>query len=461
MLSAFALYFTLLISIGFTVSRKMKSATDFIIGSHSVNYWVTAIATQASDMGSWLFLGFPAAIFSHGLFEFWTAIGLVTFMLLNWHFIAPRLRQLSEKKQILTISSFFERQFKDNSGYLRLISAFISLIFFTFYISAGLVGLGRLFESAFGITYHSGIIIALTTAALYTLIGGFVSIAWCDLFQGMFLLTVIVFVPTYVFFLTGGVNTIINAASMKNVSLSLISSPRDMINAVLLACSWGLGYFGQPHILINFMGIDDARKIRHAKYVGISWQIIVLSASAAIGLVGLAFFPHGLADTELLFIIMAKTLFHPFIAGLFLCAILAATLSTMDSHILVSGSVLASDLYKKVFNKAATSQQILLMSRLGSLAICCVALMVAWKGTSTIYGLVNYAWSGLGSSFGPLVLAALYGKNITRQGALAGLIVGGCTSAIWPYLNTTILPLVPGFLANFLAMYSVSIMTRK
>jgi sodium/proline symporter len=231
---------------------------------------------------------------------------------------------------------------------------------------------------------------------------------------------------------------------------------------LFLAAGWGLGYFGQPHILVNFMGIDDPKKISSAKWVGLTWQIIVLSAAIAIGLIALTFFPTPVANPELIYIIMTKSLFNPFIAGLALCAIFAATLSTMDRHILISGSVIASDLYQKIINPHATSQQVMLVSRIASTIVALFALYVAWTGNSTIYGLVHYAWSGLGSAFGPLVITALYcSKKVTHYGALAGLIVGGTTAALWPYANICISPLIPGFAFNVIALYAVSFVTKK
>ncbi len=277
-------------------------------------------------MSSWLFLAFPAALFLRGLPEIWTAIGLVVGMWCNWQFIAPKLRTVTEQYGSLTLSSFFEHRFDDRSGTLRTVSALFALLFFTFYIASSLVGLGRLFESAFGLTYHTGIIIGLASAIIYTLLGGFIAVAWCDMFQGLFLLIMIIIVPVYATYILGGVSTVIDAAHAHNIPLTLFPSLTGTLNSLLLAASWGLGYFGQPHILTNFMGIDDVRNIIYAKRVGITWQIIVLSASASIGLVGIAYFAQGLPNTELLFVIMTKELFYPLLAGFILCGILAATL---------------------------------------------------------------------------------------------------------------------------------------
>jgi len=451
LLSAFILYFTTLIGIGLYFYKRNQSTQEFMLGDRSVNYYVTAVATQASDMGSWLFLGFPAFVMMRGVFEIWTAIGLIMGMFAAWTFVAPQLRKKTAQLDALTLSSYFADVFDDHSGIIQLISSCFALFFFTFYITSGLVGLSLVFSSAFGFSYHVGIVVSVVTAALYTLVGGFVAVAWCDFFQGIFLLVMIVLVPTVGFFTVGGLPAIIQAAEIQNISLSLLATPREMLSALFLAASWGLGYFGQPHILVNFMGIDDVRNMKHARTVGIVWQAIVLSASAAVGLVGIAFYAGSLLNPELVFIDMALALFHPFIAGLILCAIFAATLSTMDSLILVAGSLCAQDIYKPLVNKKASAQKLLFVSRVASIIASAAALALAWKSDVSVYELVNYAWSGLGSTFGPLVLSSLYLKNVSKRTALAGLITGGLTSALWPFYFAS-LPLVPGFFAGLVVI---------
>lgn len=461
MLFSFAVYFCILTGIGIYFYHRNKNVTDYSLGDRSLNYWVTAIATQASDMGSWLFLAFPAAIYTTGLFEFWTAIGLVVFMFLNWQFIAPKLRYATEKYNALTVSTFFCERYHDRQGLLRIVSAIITIFFFTFYIAASISAIGKLFESSFSVSYGWGTILGLACGLSYTLIGGFLAVAWCDLFQGLFLLAVILFVPIYAFFFIDGFQAIQLAATAKQASLSLISSETSLFTALALAAGWGLGYFGQPHILVNFMGINDPKKISSAKWVGITWQILVLSAAAAIGLIGMAFFKEGLENPELLFVIMTKQLFFPLLAGFVLCAILAATLSTMDSHILVSGSTLAEDLYLQLWNRKASPIELLKTSRISSFLISGVALYVANHSNCSMYNLVNYAWSGTGSAFGPLMIASLYSNYVTRAGALAGMITGALVSGAWHYSGIDMLPLVPGFFSSLLVMYCVSSFTKK
>lgn len=462
MIMAFVIYFCVLTSIGICFYRKNKNASDYIIGNRSINYVVTAIATQASDMGIWLFMGFPAAVYANGLFESWTAIGLTTCMFLNWQFIAPRLRYQTEQYNALTLSTYFSKRFNDTNGILRIISALITVWFFTAYISSALVGMGRLFNNAFSIDYHYGTLIGLISGLTYTLIGGFIAVAWGDLFQGIFLLIMIMLVPACTYVYVGGASAIGTAATLKGVSLSLLNSEHSIISALLLAASWGLGYFGQPHILINFMGIDNPKKISSAKWVGISWQILVLTAATLIGVTGLAFNTTQITQPEDLFIIITKTLFPSLLAGFVLCAILAATLSTMDSHILISGSTFAQDIYKMIKGKHVDSHTLMHASRIASIAISLIALYIASFNNSSVYNLVNYAWSGTGSAFGPLVITALYSNYITRTAALAGMIVGALVSGIWPWITTTtILPLVPGFCAGLVTLYVVSWISKR
>lgn len=458
MFSAFVLYFFVLIGIAFYFYRSIKTASDFMIGGRSVNYWFIALATQESDMGSWLFLAFPAAIYSQGLFQVWTAIGLVFFMFLNWHFIAPRLRIISEKTNSNTLPHLFEKQFADKSRLISVVSALFTLIFFTFYIASGIVSLGYLFESVLEISYHAGIIIGLFTVMMYTLIGGFITTEYCDFFQGIFLLLIIVMVAITAFFHTSGITSIINTYNAHMFQFSFID---NIPYGLLVAVGWGLGYFGQPQVLVNFMGIDNPKKLNSAKIIGLVWQIIVLTAAIAIGIIALTFFPTPVVNPENIYIIITKSLFNPFIAGLALCALLAATLSNMDQHILISGSVIASDLYHECINPHASSQQIILLTRIASIIVSLFALYIAWTGNATIYGLVHYAWAGLGSAFGPLVIAALYSKNCTRHGALAGLIVGGATAALWPFTNIAVSPIIPGFTFATFALYTISYITKK
>jgi sodium/proline symporter len=460
---SFFAYVSVLIFIGYIFSKRQKSSCDFMLGSRSVNYWVTAIATHATDMSAWLFMGFPGIIYAGGMIGCWSAIGLLICMFLSWHFVAGKLRRATEFYQSPTLSSYLEKRFNDKSGSLRIASALISLFFFTLYISAGIVALGRALQATFGFSYHAGITLGTLTVAAYTVLGGFIAIAWNDFLQGMFVFFIISIFPLYALSYVGGFSGIALAAQAKNISLSLLPdySLKTLASVLVPALGWGLGYFGQPHILVNFMGIDNPDEIRKAKYIGISWQIITLSAATLIGLIGIAFFKTPLANNELVFITMVKALFSPLIAGIVLCAILAAAISTMDSQILVSASMLTQDIYKKMFHKSASQKQLLTISRLASICVVFFSLFLAFDNSESIFSLIRYAWCGLGSTFGPVLLLSLYSKKITRQGALSGVIVGGLVAGSWKYLG---LPpqeyaIIPGFALSLLAIVLVSYFT--
>lgn len=455
-ITSFVIYAFILIFISYIFSRKSKNSSEFILGERSTNYWVTAIALQASDMSHWLFLGLPSVIYTFGLIRVWEIFGLMFFMFLNWHFIAPKIRIATEKLGTITLFSYFEKRFNDTSGQLRILTSVIAIVFFTFYISSGLVAMGRLFESAFGISYQLGIFLGLFTTITYTLIGGFVAVAWCDFFQGLFAVAMIILVPTVAYSAIGGWQDIVTAANTKGVSLSII--PQSVWQILSLFFVWGPGYFGQPHLLSFFMGIKDPKNIKYAKFIGLAWQAIVLLFATLIGLIGLAYFQNG---GEIIYILLTKALFSPIIAGFILCAILAVTLSTLDSQILTSGSVIAHDIYKKILKKKASPKAVLWTSRLGSLSISLVAVYIAHGDSNTIYELVQYAWSGMGSAFGPLVIISLYSNKANKYGALAGIIVGALTSSLWPYFNSNAAPLIPGFLLSYVTIYAVSYITQK
>lgn len=462
LLCAFIIYFILLAAIGAYFYHKTTSETDFILANRSINYWVTAIATQSSDMSSWLFLGFPAAVYMHGMFELWTAIGLVVGMFLNWQFVAPRLRKVTEQYKSVTLSSFFSHRFPRYSRAIATVAACMAIYFFAFYIAASLAGLGRVFAAALELDYQTGTVIGLLFAILYTLLGGFVAVAWCDFFQGIFLLCMIILVPACAYYAVGGWTPVVQALYAKGVPLSLIPTWQDAGYSILLAAGWGLGYFGQPHILTNFMAIDNPDNIKYAQRIGITWQCMVLAAAACIGLIGVAYTGDVLPEVEDLFIVMARGLLPSLLAGFALCGILAATLSTLDSHILIAGSVVAEDVYKKIGGLHASKTTTVTLSRIGSVLVSLLGLLIAQYNDNSIYTLANYAWAGLGSSFGPLVLMTLYAPNfVTGSGAIAGILVGGVVSGLWPYLNATVLPLVPGFIASLLAITMVSRCFKK
>lgn len=466
-ISTLILYFCLILAVALFSYHKQKTDTDFILGNRSLNYWLTALSAHASDMSSWLFLGYPAMIFMNGMMGAWAAIGLVVFMFLNWQFVAPRIRVATERFNSLTLNAYFESRFKDTSGAIRWVSASMSILFFTFYISSGLVGLGVLVESLFDLSYTIGITIGLFIVVLYVFMGGYRTIAWIDLVQGMFLLGVIVFIPIILLVKIHGIDPIMQATAAQKLSTSLLPDLHfpTLAYAVLTALGWGLGYFGQPHIITKFMGIRHVEEITKAKWVGISWQAIALASATLIGLIGIFIFPNGLSDPEQVTLNIVKTSLPPFFAILVLCAIVAATTNVMAAQILVVASNLSEDFYKGV-RKSATSSELLWVSRFSILFIALLAFGIAYFKISSIYQLVLYSWSGLGASFGPLILLSLFRKTINRYGAIFGIMVGGFTAAVWPYLEARMHWEIPtslfvGFVLSALTIELVSFLTRK
>jgi len=459
-LASFFGYISILSIIGVIVSRRQKSSSDFMVGNYSINYWVTAIATHATDMSSWLFMGFPGIIYTVGIFGCWSAIGLLLCMFLAWQFIAEKLRVTTEKYKAYTLSTYFEKRFNDTSGLIRIVSALFGLFFFAHYITAGIVALGRALEATFGFSYLTGIFLGTGTVALYTLLGGFVAIALNDFLQGMFVLFIIVLFPIFALTSIGGFGAITTAAYAKNISLTLFPdfSLKTIFAILTPVFGWGLGYFGQPHILINFMGIDNPKEIRKAKVIGLAWQVVTMSAAALIALIGIAFFKTPLVNSELVFINMVKVMFNPFLAGFILCAILAAATSTMDSQILVSASMLTQDIYKKIFHRTASQKKLLTVSRISGILIVFVSFLLAINNNETVFALVRYPWCGLGSTFGPILILSLYSKRINKTGALAGILVGGIIAATWKYTGLPLkeYAIIPGFFLSLCSAFFAS-----
>ncbi len=466
-LLAIVIYFLLLLTVGYFSYRKSLSDTDFIIGSRSLNYWLTALAAHASDMSSWIFLAYPAAIFSKGLIGAWVAIGLITCMYLNWVWIAPKIRVATEQFNSLTFSSFFESRLGDTSGLIRLFTASILIVFYSIYISAGLTGLGDLLTSLFNINYGVAILIGILIVIPYVFSGGYVTLAWIDLFQGCFLLLVIMAVPFYLLGGVGGVQGISQSMDVHHLTKSLFPdfSAKTWVSIVSMAFGWGLGYFGQPHIVTKFMGIRNVSEIPKSKWIGMSWMTLSLGAATLVGLVGIPFFSEALKNPEEIFIKMVQSSFPAFVVGFILCAILAATINAMSSQVLVLTSSLTEDFYKRLFRPHATSKELLAISRLGVVVVGIVAFFIAFGKTHTIYSLVEYAWSGIGSSFGPLVILSLYSDRVNKYGAWAGILGGGIISATWPLVNKLlpypISPLLPAFFSGLLLILIVSELTKE
>lgn len=467
-LIAFFVYFSLLLMVGLLSHKKQTSSADFIVGNRSLSFWLTALTAHASDMSAWLFMAFPAALFIKGLPALWIAFGLVLGMFLNWQFIAEPLRVETERLNSFTLSTYFERRFKDKSGILRISTGMLSVLFLSIYLGSGLYAMGLLFGSLFGINYYAGLSIATFVVMTYVIFGGFITVAWTDFIQGLFLLCVILFVAIFSYMKLPDWGMVEAAADARNIPLVLVENEGVLsaVSLIFLVLGWGLGYYGQPHIITKFMGIKTPGEIKKAKYLGMSWQILSLGAAAFIGLTALAYFPHGLADPELVYVELIKLLFSPLVIGFILCGVIAANMSTMDSQILVCASVLSEDLYQHLLNRQATPLQMLKASRISVLIVSLTALGIAFITNASILSMVAYAWSGLGSAFGPLVIMSLYYPKANKYGAIAGVLSGGIMAATWPILNPILIDLVvpsmiPGFFTGLAAIFIISKITHK
>lgn len=467
---AFVVYFCVLLAIGIAASRRTRSMseTDFIMGGRGLNFWLTALSAHASDMSAWLFMAFPAAVFVGGVPAGWIALGLIVGMYLNWKYIAPRLRRQTEDLDSYTLATFFERRFRDRSGVIRGVTAVLTVIFFAYYLAALLRAMGVLLEPIFHIDYYVVICIAIAVVVIYTFIGGYVTVAWIDLFQALFLLVVVVGVPLLAYFSLQDPSDIVVLANEKDISLHIVPSlSKDWIIEIVSTCvGWGLGYFGMPHVLTKFMGIKNVSQLSKSMYVGMSWLVLTLLGSAAVGLIGIGFFPIGLEDPQLVFVKMVQQLFHPLASGFVLCAILAANLSTMDSQILCCATTISEDLYRLIRRTPASAKELLMVSRLGVVLTALIALLLAFVKEAPLLGSILYPWAGLGCTFGPLVVLALYSKRVNNYGAMTGIIFGGLWAIFWPnfrpYITDyeSVSAIVLGFPLTLALTYVVSRLTQ-
>ena len=461
----FVAYSALMLFIGFYFYRKNNTTEDYFLGGRSLGPVVSALSAGASDMSGWLLMGLPGALYVGGLVESYIAIGLSVGALLNWSFVAKRLRiYTSLIADSITIPDYFETRFDDDKHILRIVCAIVILVFFTFYVSAGLVGGAKLFESTFGIDYAYALTAGTLIIVAYTFLGGYKAVCWTDMIQGLLMMSALIIVPVVMLGELGGYDEAVKiVAEIKPKALSMGEGVSTL--AIISALAWGLGYFGQPHILVRFMSIRSTKDIPAATIVGISWMVISLIGACLIGILGIAYvhkFNLSLQDPEKIFIVMSQLLFNPWIAGILLSAILAAIMSTASSQLLVSSSTLAENFYRRIFKQDASSQLVMKIGRFGVLLVAVIAFLISTDKDSSILKIVSYAWAGFGASFGSVMLFSLFWSRMTRAGAIAGMITGAVVVIVWQnyiaaYIN--LYEIVPGFIAASLVIIIASLMT--
>ncbi len=470
LLVTFAAYLLLMVGIGFAAWRSTRSFDDYILGGRSLGSYVTALSAGASDMSGWLLLGLPGALYASGLSEAWIAIGLVVGAWCNWRFVAGPLRVYTERtRNALTLPDYFTHRFADGSRLLRILSALVILVFFAVYCASGIVAGARLFESVFGVPYATALWVGAAATILYTLIGGFLAVSWTDTVQATLMIFALVLTPVVVLLSTGGLQP--SVALIEQVDPARLQwIGAGGVVGVISAMAWGLGYFGQPHILARFMAADSLATIPRARRIGMTWMILCLAGAITVGLFGNAYFamhPEQVGalggNPERIFIARATLLFDPWVAGVLLSAILAAIMSTLSCQLLVCSSALTEDLYRGFLRPLASQRELVWVGRAMVLAVALVAIWIARDPESRVLGLVSYAWAGFGAAFGPLVLVSLSWKRMTRAGALAGMLTGAIVVIAWKQVavdqyGSQRYEMVPGFFSALVAIVVVSLL---
>ncbi|WP_243291021.1 sodium/proline symporter PutP [Bacillus sp. FJAT-47783] len=460
-------YFLLMLAIGFYAYKKSTDdLSGYMLGGRKLGPAVTALSAGASDMSGWLLMGLPGAMYASGISSIWIAIGLTIGAYFNYLLVAPRLRVYTEvANNSITIPDFFENRFQDGSKVLRLVSAIVIFIFFTLYTSAGMVSGGTLFESAFGLDYRLGLFVTAGVVVAYTLFGGFLAVSLTDFVQGTIMVLALIIVPIVAFTEVGGVEPAFAEIERLNPAYLDIFKGTSILGLISLF-AWGLGYFGQPHIIVRFMAINSIKELKSARRIGIGWMILTVVGAMLIGLIGIAYISEKgltLDNPETIFIKFAEVLFHPLVTGFLLSAILAAIMSTISSQLLVTSSAVTEDFYKSFFKRNATQKELVMIGRLAVLGVAIVSVLLSVNPNDTILGLVGYAWAGFGAAFGPVIILSLRWKRMTKWGALAGMIVGTATVLIWANtgLSDVLYEIIPGFILSFVTVVVVSLMTKE
>jgi len=473
-LVSLALYFIVMLGIGlYAFKKSTDDVSGFMLGGRSLSPSVAALSAGASDMSGWMLMGLPGAMYISGMSSLWIAIGLVIGAFLNYLIVAPRLRTYTEvANDSITLPDFFENRFNDKSHLLRVVSSVVIVLFFTLYTSSGIVAGGKLFESSFGLNYEVGLYVTAGVVVAYTFFGGFLAVSLTDFVQGCIMFVALILVPVVTINEVGGIAEVQASVSSINPELLNIFSGVSLIS-IISAMAWGLGYFGQPHIIVRFMAIRSVKDMPTARRIGMSWMIVAIIGAMATGFAGIAYVAKTgmkLDDAETIFILLSQILFNPLIAGFLLAAILAAIMSTISSQLLVTSSSLTEDFYKTFLHKDATDKQQVMVGRISVFLVALVAIYLAYDRNSTILTLVSNAWAGFGAAFGPVIIGSLYWKKMTRNGALAGMIAGASTVLLWIFLPVTIngqslsslmYEIVPGFVLCSLVIYIVSTMSPQ
>jgi len=493
---AMLIYFIVVISIGFIYARRSNSsASEYFLGGRKVGPWFTALSAEASDMSGYLLMGLPGLAYWCGASDVgWTCIGLAIGTYLNWKLVAERLRRYSIKAgDAITVPGFFSKRFHDEKNIVGTVCAIIILIFFCVYVGSCFVTCGRLFNTLFGLNYSTMMILGALIVFLYTLIGGYLSVVATDFVQGclMFFALAVVVVGTVVA-ASGFDNAVAFLSdipgflSMTSIAVPTVGSDGLQVVedgmplfdsaasygllTIISTMSWGLGYFGMPQILVRFMGVRSNEEVKVSRRIAIVWVVVSMACAVGIGIIGRAVIPGALLtnpDAETIFIVLSRMILPSFVCGVVVCGILAASMSSASSYLLITGSSVAENIYRGIFKKNATDNQVLVVSRITLVVVLLFGIFVAFDENSSIFGVVSYAWAGLGASFGPLMLFSLYWRRTNKYGAVAGMLGGAAMVLIWHNLIKPIggifgiYELLPAFLTSCILIVLVSKLTKE
>ena len=472
LLITFGIYLLAMVGIGIAAWRSTRNLDDYILGGRSLGGYVTALSAGASDMSGWLLMGLPGALYLTGVSEAWIAIGLCFGAWCNWRFVAGPLRVYTERTDnALTLPDYFTSRFSSdgfasNGRLLRIVSALVILVFFAIYCASGIVAGARLFESVFGLPYAQALWWGAAATILYTLIGGFLAVSWTDTVQATLMIFALLLTPVIVMLNVGGPGETLRVIEQVDPARLQWIGAGGLV-AVVSSLAWGLGYFGQPHILARFMAADSLAVIPQARRIGMTWMVLCLLGAILVGLAGIAWSAQHpqlagalVENPERVFIVLAEALFNPWIAGVLLSAILAAVMSTLSCQLLVCSSALTEDFYRGFVRPHAGERELVWVGRGMVLAVALLAIFIARDPDSRVLGLVSYAWAGFGAAFGPVVVFSLFWERMTRGGALAGMLVGAATVVLWKQTGSALYEMVPGVIAASIALVVGSLLSR-
>ena len=483
-LLAMIVYMLAIVFIGlYFAKRANKNSEEYFLGGRSLGPWVAAFSAEASDMSGWLLMGLPGLAYWTGLADAgWTAIGLFVGTYFNWLIVSRRLHKYSVRIDAITIPGFFSKRFREKNKIILIIASLFIIIFFTVYAGQCLASCGKLFVNLFGLNYHTMMVIAAVFVLFYTFLGGFLAESVSDFMQAIVMVTALVFILVLGISNAGGVGAVVENAKNYDGFLSLFTKANPLENgvfgdgepmgvlAILSALAWGLGYFGMPQVLLRFMGIRDGNELTRSRRVACIWLFIAMGAALFVGIVGRSVTTIGgyasNAEAEMIFIDIATSLLPPVVAGLACAGILAASISSSDSYLLISTSAVAENIFHGIIKKDATEKQIMTFSRITMAVITIISMIIAWDQNSTIFGITSFAWAGFGATFGPLMLFSLFWKRTSYIGAISGMVTGGVMVFVWKLLVAklggvfAVYELLPAFIISSIVIFVVSLLTK-